>query len=503
MRESVATAFARRPLLPALLLAALLAVLAMARPIDHDESQYVAAAVLSGEGLLPYRDYAYLQTPLQPLLFAPLVKWLATAAYPGLRFVNAALGALAILCVYRAARAGGVAVRPAFAAAALFAGTDVLLFGTALARNDALPVAMLAGALWVLVRNPQAVQATPARAVLIGFLLAGAACAKASYALPAAAYGVWALADRAHRPLWVALGAAVPVALVGWLAALAPDAFWFDVFTFPVEAPRQYYEGTRAYKLTLPVRAAETLLYLSLGAALPAVLTLARAAWQQPRSTGSDRLLELLIIAGLIAAILPEPTWRQYLLPALPPLFLRLARLWQRVPPQRWERVIFAIFVGAGLTPTALALAAAARDGLPMSRAASDGAAIGRALDAAGIAGPVATLSPQFLPAAGRLPDPRFATGPFYFRSDGLISAAAERRFHLLSASRLTLDRLPQAVLLGGEAKWTAGNPDLEARIERIAGPAATGVLRISGGRFRVLVLDQATARARSASSEE
>ena len=55
------------------LLAVLLCLLAIARPVDHDESQYVAAATLSGAGLIPYRDYAYLQTPLQPLLFAPIV----------------------------------------------------------------------------------------------------------------------------------------------------------------------------------------------------------------------------------------------------------------------------------------------------------------------------------------------------------------------------------------------------------------------------------------------
>ena len=41
------------------------------RPIDHDEGQYVGAVAMMRFGL-PYRDFAYLQTPLQPLLFAPL-----------------------------------------------------------------------------------------------------------------------------------------------------------------------------------------------------------------------------------------------------------------------------------------------------------------------------------------------------------------------------------------------------------------------------------------------
>ena len=44
------------------------------RPIDHDEGQYVGAVAMMRFGL-PYRDFAYLQTPLQPLLFAPLAVW--------------------------------------------------------------------------------------------------------------------------------------------------------------------------------------------------------------------------------------------------------------------------------------------------------------------------------------------------------------------------------------------------------------------------------------------
>jgi hypothetical protein len=495
-------ALARRRLLPVLGLVALLSMLAMARPVDHDESQYVAAAVLVGEGLLPYRDFAYLQTPLQPLLFGPLAEWLTTAAYPGLRFVNALLGALAVLFVFRASVAGGAGQHIALAAAGLFAGTDVLLFGTGIARNDALPAAMLAGAVWAIVASEGASR-TRARAELIGLLLAGAACAKASYALPAAAYGAWALAHRDHRPGWVAAGALLPVALLAWVAAQAPDAFWFEVFTFPAEAPRQYYEGGRAYKLTLPVRVLETLLYLGLGAALPAAITVARATFKQRKAASLDRVLELLIVAGLTAAILPEPTWRQYLLPMLPPLFVRLARLWARSPPARWERIVFASFVAAGLAPTGIALARAARDGLPMARAIADGEAIGRALDDAGVTGEIATLSPQFLPGAGRLPDPRFAAGPFYFRSSGLISDADERRFHLVSADRLAAERLPPLVLLGGEAAWSAGNPALDAALERVAAPDAIGVLRISGGRFRILIRDPQAARRRASSSPE
>lgn len=485
----------------------LLTIFAMTRPIDHDESQYVAAAVLSGEGLLPYRDYAYLQTPLQPLLFGWLAKALGAYAYPGLRLVNALLGALAVLFVYRAARAGGVAPRAALIAGGLFATTDILLFGTGIARNDAMPVALLAGALWLIVAGEGRTR-TPVAAFAVGLLLAAAAATKASYVLPAAVYGGWALFDRAHRPLWVAAGAAAPTALVLWLASLAPAAFWFGAFTFPADAPEQYFEsGGRAYKLTLAFRLIDLLKFLALGAALPALLlVVSRLRAGAGRRDRLDTLLDLLIVAGLVSAVLPEPTWRQYLLPMLPPLFVRLARACRGEALPRWQKIGFAVFAVAGLTPTVLAFGRATIEGIPMVRVVEQGRAIDRALDAAGVHGPVASIAPQLLPAADRLPDKRFAAGPFYFRSRGLISEQDEDRFHLISADRLGANELPTVVLLGGEAPWSGGEARLDEEIERAAAPRTARRLVVGDGTLRLLLLRpplQAAARARFSSRSE
>ena len=53
-------------------------------PVDHDEGQYVAAALATARGLKPYADYVYLQTPLQPLLTAPITRlvsfWIRTSS---------------------------------------------------------------------------------------------------------------------------------------------------------------------------------------------------------------------------------------------------------------------------------------------------------------------------------------------------------------------------------------------------------------------------------------
>lgn len=446
---------------PLVLLIGTLVLLAMARQIDHDESQYVAAAVLAW-GKLPYRDFAYLQTPLQPLLLAPFAALAGAYAYPVLRLINALLGAVAVVAIYGAAREGGAAPRPAIAAAALFAACDIFLFSVSVARNDALPVAMLAGACWLIMRASNG-RGSAGGAALIGLLLAGAAAAKISYALPAAAYGLYALLDRQHRPVAVALGAAPMVVLVAWLWALAPGAFWFDVITFPAQAPIDWYaSGPRAAKLSLIAKLIDALKFLALGPALLALWVIVR----QRGELLSIRSLDALIVAGLIAALLPTPTWRQYLLPILPPLFIRLALAWQACRPGSGQRIAAIVLACAGLAPSVEALVGAAQSGLPMAEAARESTAIAAALDSARITGPIATLSPQFIPGTGRPIDPRFATGPFLYRSRALLSAAQARRWHMITSDRtLPITPAPAALLIGGEDRWTSGSAAIDARL--------------------------------------
>jgi len=466
----------------------LFAVLSVLRPVNHDESQYVAAAVLA-RNALPWRDFAYFQMPLQPVLFAPFAVGMGALAWPALRVLNAVLGAVAVLMVGRAARTAGAAPRTAIIVAALFAGTDILLFSAGTARNDALPAAALAGALLLMVRTAQGQgqRGSTRHALLIGFLLALAAGTKISYAIPALAYFLWALLDRRHRPAMIALGALPLVALIGWMVAQAPEAARFEVLTFPALAPDQMYrDAGRAFKLSLGFKAIDTLKFLALGAALPAIVAVA-ARWRRDER-GLARLLDVMILAGLVAALLPEPTWRQYLLPVLPPLFVRLALMWERSPPGRWERIAFVTFFCAGLAPSVEASVLTALHGAPMTNAMTDGARLRAMLDQQGVTGAVATLSPQYVAATGRPIDSRFAAGPFYFRSHDLLDAASERKLNLLSARNLDAAALPQAVLVGGDADAEGGDAALEARLAAVAAPRAVGIASLNG-RFKLYVL--------------
>nr|NUR38439.1 hypothetical protein [Sphingomonas sp.] len=73
----------RRLLLPFAIILCSLLFVALIRPVSRDEGQYVAATAFVAAGRLPYRDFAYLQTPLQPFALAPIA-WL----FPGWLFAT-------------------------------------------------------------------------------------------------------------------------------------------------------------------------------------------------------------------------------------------------------------------------------------------------------------------------------------------------------------------------------------------------------------------------------
>src|SRR3954462_4398754 len=100
-------------------LALWLIAIAFVRRMSIDECQYVAATALTARGLLPYRDFAYLQTPLQPFVFAPLQWLFAGHLLVAIRLANALLGLVTVLLVYRAARRAGAREGAALAAAVM------------------------------------------------------------------------------------------------------------------------------------------------------------------------------------------------------------------------------------------------------------------------------------------------------------------------------------------------------------------------------------------------
>jgi hypothetical protein len=209
-------------------------------PINHDEGQYVGAIALMRSGL-PYRDFAYLQTPLQPLLLAPLSFLSAGWLLVGVRVANALFGWLSLALLLFGLR-GRTPPWAAIAAVVALACTDVFLFGCSVARNDALPMMLLSAAIALVLQARTPCKRTYFTA---GLVLGLATSAKISFALPAAGAGLFLLlrwrATGGQPILLFAAGGVVGLLPTAALAMLAPEQFYFGVFTYSLEAPQQWW----------------------------------------------------------------------------------------------------------------------------------------------------------------------------------------------------------------------------------------------------------------------
>lgn len=225
-----------------------LATLAWAKQLNHDEDQYFAATVLALHGL-PFRDFLYLQTPLQPIATARI-----TALFPGhvieaLRLLSAALAALVGLTVYAGQRRLGVPARVALLSMLLMASSYIFQFCASVFRNDTLPALFLGlGLLSALAALGDSRRRTLSWA-LAGLCLAASADAKVSFAVPAAAVGGFLIFEVLRRRsrfsdlLSFGLGAAVGLAPVFLIWTAAPEAFDYGVFGYFAQGPDDWYRA--------------------------------------------------------------------------------------------------------------------------------------------------------------------------------------------------------------------------------------------------------------------
>lgn len=492
-----------RDLTQARLVAALvfcgLIVASLVRGIDHDESQYVAAVALMRSGL-PYRDFAYLQTPLQPLLLAPMAYLPAGVLLIALRFANALFAAVTAAFVFTSVRGRGSAKAAALAAAAL-AMCDPFIFIGCVARNDALPMLMYAvaivGTLGVLRGRGGA--GTMAG---VGLALGAAISTKISYAVPAAAMGLFLLVHARQLPCGGII-AAIAGGLIGLapslaFAALAPEAFRFGVFDYSLVAPQQWRAiNGDAGMLTWWVKSARLIGFLALGPALP-VLALTVLTRRGEKAGLELRFLDVLIVAGLLAAFLPDPTYRQYVVPILPPLFIRFG-LSVDAKYGRGTKALAAFAALAGLVPTLVDAATTIRRGSPIMLALRDAEAVRSLVPGA----TVATLSPERIAGRNIELDPRFAAGPFLFRTElilppNLVGLSVTNFAAGFAASA------PDAILVGGETRATPRHPrGLDQPL--IAWATANGYTAhvLPSGDYRLFIRRRSAPRSRSRRVEQ
>lgn len=444
--------------------AAWLAFRALAALPNHDESQYVAASVLSRDQLI-FRDFLSLQPPLHAWLMAPVAWLFAGDSFVALRLTSAAMGVATLLLLHGALRAMNVTAASALAATLLMACCEAFQFAGTIVRNDMAPAMMLTAAMLAAMVAIRRQSAAPWPAV--GLLLGLAASAKLSYGPPLAFAGLFVLVQvaRGNLPRSVLFGfaGAAAAGLLPMLAGFLVDreAFLYGTLEFGATAPFDWYRANGlGYRLEWPGKLTDFLRYAALGPALPA---LAIVAWdvatrRPPHSPAAlqRRWLCGMLLAGIAAALLPTPIQRQYLLPMLPPLFALLAPALDRLAsaPRRWRapvQALLALTALFGFAKGAVTLANGADDpaALEIDRQAEW---IGRELRMHGLHGEIASLSPERIASSGYKIDERFAAGPFAFRSGNLLDPARARAIDTATPETLAedFDRDPPVAILTG-----------------------------------------------------
>lgn len=493
-----------------LVLTALIAIRAIYELPDHDESQYVAGAYFAGR-LMIFRDFMHLQTPLQAWLFAPIAALFPTNMYIAMRLANALLAGATLAVVVATCRRLGTGWIAA-AVAALFLGLCQPMQASAtLVRNDILPMlfcalAVLAGVVACRERRPLA---WPLSGVCFGL----AVSTKVSYAFPAAAAGLFLLVRLARpddrRQAWTELAAFSSGGTLGLLPtliafAVAPDAFLWGVVTYGASAPFDWYRANGLNEmLTLSGKAAATFQMIGRSPALPAlVLLLPVMLWRRRLGRPDIAFLDAVVIGGLIAALLPTPTWPYYFMTLLPVLFVRLAVELDRLG--RAPRIVALVIGGVFAVSTVFMLdwtlrhfIASPASAYAMPRAESEAHWIGERLRAAGVRGKIATLVPHRVLDSGYPVDPRFATGVFVYRSGGLLHAAGHERFHTVGPQTVAgwFDRSqPAAIVTGYEAGTDRFHIQPDARLRAYAQARSYRLERSPFGRAELYINPHAVA---------
>jgi hypothetical protein len=92
-------------------------------------------------------------------------------------------------------------------------------------------------------------------------------------------------------------------------------------------------------------------------------------------------------------------------------------------------------------------------------------------MDRHGVRGLVAGLNPELFADAGRPIDPRFVTGPFLFRTLGLMSIEEARRWRVMTMDQMATLRTspPAAIVVTSGIERYRGSALLRGRIMRAA----------------------------------
>ena len=434
----------------------LLLAAAMSRTVTYDEDQYLAAGLRVADGLLPYRDFVYLQPPLYPFVLGAVFKLSGGYYLLAGRLLTFGLSMVSAVLLWGLLRRLGAGLTLASVLMAACLASPFLASPLANTRNDVLPLTlMLAGLSLYLWAQDRRWWVRFAAAVLMGLAVE----AKLTYLFAPVVLGVHALFHVRRRLLPVVLGTLVAAVPGLVLYRLAPDAMRFGLFEFHVTAtPDWYGRAGLGPLLTAPARLLALLDWLVLGGNLTLVvlavvlslITMARKRkWKRPGA-----LLVLLLVGAAGMAFVPSPSWAMYYAATAPLLaccIAHLDRITTHLADPFRKRILFVVSALSVVPvlllqgPEVVRFVRGDWVGLEAHRTA---VAVRAALPKGGA---VATLFPHMVMDANPVAV-AFTSGPFVFRSGDLYSPARLAALHALSPDTVgaAFDRDPPAGIFAG-----------------------------------------------------
>ncbi|MBF6614162.1 MAG: hypothetical protein IVW55_13630 [Chloroflexi bacterium] len=458
-------------------LALLLLSANMQKGLNHDEYIYVSSGkLLASGGLLPYRDYPYLQMPNLVFVYAILFSFTSHLLLAARLFSTACALLICGLLFYTSTRLfGGYHYLLSFlisvSSVLLLVANPLFIYTSGLAWNHDFPLllSVAAALIWCYKRR------TTGWLVLTGLLLAFAVGTRLSFApllLPftlAVLIEVRAHREKARRQLALfGLGATAGIlpALVTFV--LAPQQFIFGNVEYHRlnETYRSASGYTRAMTLSGKVdymwpvfgEAGTFFLLVAVGSLVAIVVILVR--WWRVRLKAQEEFLFLVsLLPFLLAGILaPTPSWYQYFYALTPFLILALLYGVKAVTALRekgkWGITILPLLaiisianglpaytgLGGALLPERWVPNEVHRAGLEISAASK---------------GEVLTLAPLLPLEGGAAIYPQFVTGPFIWRIGPYLPPGEERAMGLVTQRNLESflsAQPPQSIYVGREA---------------------------------------------------
>jgi len=442
---------------------------------DHNEQMYVAAASLIADGFVPYRDFAFVQMPYQPVVYAAMLRMIPSAD-PVLvaRLCNWAAWLAGAVLIYRIGICVGYDPSLATGFGLLYALNPFMLRILFEASNYVMPATLAIAQSLLLLRMTSESKGSRRAGHLVAVgVLGGLAVGMKLYfiatILPCMILACFVRNQRLSFADGALAGVGFCIALLpaAVLAAFYPQQFVFNNLLFHGMTTQAY----REIDFGLPVTMMGKISFVRNGVlrSVSAVITLLLIAWGNFIAMSDRRwwrsplmphlLAELCAAAiGIAVAVAMTPTWPQYLALGMPSLVIAAMLASSRVPASLVPTRAFLVGAGACMVFAAFFHprdAAAFIDPsnrwkpLVMRRQAIEIAEIAAE---SGVHGKLATLRPLYA-VQGNLPFYlEFAAGPFVYAVADRLDPEVQKTMVAVGPSGLAalLDADPPAAILAG-----------------------------------------------------